>query len=115
MHRAYTFYDIELQVGMHDPAKCLQYEQWLVDKFTGNSEFALERPDGYHVTTSIDFCNKPHLSYEFVGPDGFRNYLVMCGESVSDMCICLKEFIKLVEGTTIDVNDQQTNSNVIRW
>ena len=39
----------------------------------------------------------------------------MCGESVFDMCICLKEFIKLVEGTTIDVNDQQTNSNVIRW
>ena len=115
MHRAYTFYDIELQVGMRDPAKCLQYEQWLVDKFTSNSEFALERPDGYHVTTSIDLRNKPHLSYEFVGPDGFRNYLVMCGESVPDMCTCLKEFIKLVEGTTIDVNDQQKDPNTISW
>lgn len=47
--------------------------------------------------------------------DGFRNYLVMCGESVSDMCTCLKEFIKLVEGTTIDVNDQQKDPNTISW
>ena len=70
MHRAYTFYDIEFQVGMRDPAQCLQYEKWLVDKFTGHSEFALERPDGYHVTKSIDFRNKPHLSYDYVGPDG---------------------------------------------
>ena len=114
MHRAYTFYNIELQVGMRDAEKCLQYEKWLRQIY-GNSEFALERPDCYHVTKSIDFRNKPHLSYEFVGPDGFRNYLVMCGESVSDMCTCMKEFIKLVDGPSIDFDDQQTDHNVISW
>ena len=114
MHRAYTFYDIELQVGMRDADKAKKFEKWLVDKFTGNSEFALERPDGYHVTKSIDFRNKPHLSYDYVGPDGFRNYLVMCGENVSDMCTCLKEFIKLVEGR-IEPEKEQEDPNVIRW
>lgn len=115
MHRAYTFYNIELQVGMRDAEKCKQFEKWLVDKFTSNSEFALERLDGYHVTTSIDFRNKPHLSYEFTGPDGFKNYLVMCAENVSDMCTCMKEFIKLVDGPSIDLDDQQTDPNVISW
>lgn len=111
MHRAYTFYDIEFQVGMRDAEKCKQYEQWLVNKFAGDSEFSIEGPDGYHVTKSIDFRNKPHLSYDYVGPDGFRNYLVMCGESVSDMCTCLKEFIKLVEGNT----ESEKDHNVINW
>lgn len=115
MHRAYTFYDIELQVGMRDAEKCKQFEKWLVDKFTGNSEFALERPDGYHVTKSIDFRNKPHLSYDYVGSDGFRNYLVMCGENVSDMCMCMREFNELVSGTTITFEKEQEDPNVIKW
>ena len=29
MHRAYTFYNIELQVGMRDAEKCKQFEKWL--------------------------------------------------------------------------------------
>lgn len=115
MHRAYTFYNIELQVGMRDAEKFKQFEKWLVDKFTCNSEFALKGPDGYHVTTCIDFRNKPHLSYEFTEPDGFKNYLVMCAENVSDLCTCMKEFIKLVDGQMIDVNDQQKDPNTISW
>ena len=112
MHRTYTFYDIEFQVGMRDPVKCLQYEQWLVNKFTGNSEFALEGPDGYHVTKSIDFRNKPHLSYDYVGPDGFRNYLVMCAENVTDMCDSLKEFINVVQDLPAK---SDKDPNVISW
>lgn len=115
MHRAYTFYNIELQVGMRDAEKCKQFEKWLADKFAGDGEFFLERPDGFHTRNSIDFRNKPHLSYEFTGPDGFKNYLVMCAENVSDMCACMKEFIKLVDGPMIDLDEQQTDSNVISW
>ena len=39
----------------------------------------------------------------------------MCAENVSDMCTCMKEFIKLVDGQMIDVNDQQKDPNVISW
>lgn len=42
MHRTYTFYNIELQVGMRDAEKFKQFEKWLVDKFTCNSEFVLK-------------------------------------------------------------------------
>lgn len=111
MYRAYTFYDIELQVGMRDVEKCKQFEKWLVDKFAGDSEFARKSSDGFHVSKSIDFRNKPHLHYEFVEPDGFKNYLVMCAENVSDMCTCLKEFIKLVNGLI----EPEKDPNVISW
>ena len=39
----------------------------------------------------------------------------MCAENVSDMCTCMKEFIKLVDGPAIDSDDQQTEPNVISW
>lgn len=112
MHRTYTFYDIEFQVGIQDTDKCEQFEKWLVNKFTGSSEFALKGPDGYHVTTCIDFRNKPHLSYDYVGPDGFRNYLVMCAENVSDMCDSLKEFINVVQGLPAE---SDKDPNAISW
>lgn len=39
----------------------------------------------------------------------------MRAENVSDMCTCMKEFIKLVDGQSIDLDDQQTDHNVISW
>ena len=39
MHRAYMFYNIELQVGMRDAEKCKQFEKWLVNKFATDEFF----------------------------------------------------------------------------
>ena len=115
MHNCYTFYDIELQIGMRDADKAKQFEKWLIDKFAREGDVMLQGLDCSHAVNHIDFRGKPHLSYEFVGPDGFKNYLVMCAENVSDMCACMKEFIKLVDGPSIDLDDQQTDPNVIKW
>lgn len=115
MHRAYTFYDIEFQVGMRDADKAKKFEKWLIDKFAREGDVMLSDCDGNHIVNHIDFRGKPCLSFEFVGPDGFKNYLVMCGENVSDMCMCMREFNELVSGTTITFEKEQEDPNIIRW
>ena len=109
MHNCYTFYNIEFQVGMRDA------EKWLIDKFAREDDAMTPEFGGSHVANHIDFRGKPSLSFEFVGRDGFRNYLVMCGENVSDMCMCMREFNELVSGTTITFEKEQENPNIIKW
>lgn len=116
MFRAYTFYNIEFQVCISDAYKTRQFEKWLIKKFVRENDVMHPCLDGAHTVNHIDFRCKPHMSFDFIGPDGFKNSIVMCGESVSDMCMCMREFNELVSGTTITFEkEQEENFDVIRW
>lgn len=116
MSNCYTFYNIEFQVEMCDADKVKKFEKWLTDKFAREDDVMLPGFGGNHTVNHIDFRGKPCLSFESVGQDGFKNHLVVCGESVSDMCMCMYKFNELVSGTTITFEkEQEENSDVIRW
>ena len=108
VHRAYTFRDIEFQVGMSDSYKCQKFEDWLVSKLK-NVDDVFE--DGIlHCKNHVDFRNKPHMAYDFIAQDGCKNYIVMCGINPKTMYECLTKFMEMS-------NEQipTTTENVIKW
>ena len=108
VHRAYTFRSVEFQVGMSDSYKCQKFEDWLVSRLK-NADDKFE--DGIlHCKNHIDFRNKPHMAYDFIAPDGCKNYIVMCGESPHVMRDCLLKYMEMT-------NEQNTleTENTIKW
>ena len=111
VHRTYTFRTIEFQVGMSSAIACQKYEDWLVSRFKHADDIF---EDGVlHCKNSIDFRGKPHMSYDFIGLDGDKNYINMCSESAFDLRDCLLKFMELSSQQYVENNEHIQDT--IKW
>ena len=109
-HRAYTFHSITFQLGMSSEIACQKYEDWLVSRFKHADDIFIEGT--LHCKHSIDFCGKPHMSYDFIGLDGCKNYISMCGESALVLHDCLLKFMELSGQQHIENIENIENTNI---
>lgn len=108
VHRTYTFHSIEFQIGMSNTVACQLFEEWLVFRFKCIDDVF---EDGtLHCVNSIDFRCKPHLAYDFIAPDGSKNYINMCGENPSDLRESLLKFMELSSQQYVE-----HTQDVIKW